>query len=403
VPFAAAAWWLSAADSTPATPGQTTALAAFITGVFLLSFAHQPLTLALVYGDPAQFRLRRAVFVISPFVFVAAIIAGYAISFVIVAVVGALWNAEHTLMQRYGLTRVYGRMAGQDDGRIEKVLLFSWLIVAALWVMADPATPDRARALPLGENNTVAIDALGNLRSVALALLVPAAVVSVVAAVLWVRAEVRRPQLNPLKWLYLGSTLVLFVVIIVNPIVGIMGYVGAHAVEYFVTVHQSLGRRYASAEQDRSVAGAGRPGPHRALGFLGIYITADPRDRHAARRRAGSPLAYAVVFFTLGGLHVFYDGFIWKLRRPAVAHSLAHHLSAPTAALLASHLGAASQPAHLGAWAIRRRCPGRPSSQGTSPNGGSRISRRAGNPPPLEARPRARMRTEPRSARKVGT
>jgi hypothetical protein len=37
----------------------------------------------------------------------------------------------------------------------------------------------------------------------------------------------------------------------------------------------------------------------------------------------GSPLAYAVVFFTLGGMHVFYDGFIWKLRRPAVARSLA--------------------------------------------------------------------------------
>ncbi len=30
-----------------------------------------------------------------------------------------------------------------------------------------------------------------------------------------------------------------------------------------------------------------------------------------------------MVFFTLGGLHVFYDGFIWKLRRPAVAQSLA--------------------------------------------------------------------------------
>jgi hypothetical protein len=26
---------------------------------------------------------------------------------------------------------------------------------------------------------------------------------------------------------------------------------------------------------------------------------------------------FAVLF--LGGLHVFYDGFIWKLRRPAVA------------------------------------------------------------------------------------
>ena len=32
---------------------------------------------------------------------------------------------------------------------------------------------------------------------------------------------------------------------------------------------------------------------------------------------------HAAVIFTLGGMHVFYDGFIWKLRRPAVARSFA--------------------------------------------------------------------------------
>ena len=29
-----------------------------------------------------------------------------------------------------------------------------------------------------------------------------------------------------------------------------------------------------------------------------------------------------IFIFTLGGMHVFYDGFIWKLRRPVVAQSL---------------------------------------------------------------------------------
>ena len=31
--------------------------------------------------------------------------------------------------------------------------------------------------------------------------------------------------------------------------------------------------------------------------------------------RYGSPTSYTVVILTLGGMHVFYDGFIWK--RPA--------------------------------------------------------------------------------------
>jgi len=34
----------------------------------------------------------------------------------------------------------------------------------------------------------------------------------------------------------------------------------------------------------------------------------------------GQLYAFAVLFF--GALHIFYDGFVWKLRRPAVAASL---------------------------------------------------------------------------------
>ena len=30
-----------------------------------------------------------------------------------------------------------------------------------------------------------------------------------------------------------------------------------------------------------------------------------------------------VILLTVGGMHVFFDGFIWKLRRPVVARSVA--------------------------------------------------------------------------------
>ena len=63
-------------------------------------------------------------------------------------------------MQRYGVTRIYGRMAGQDDGGLEKAMLFSWLALALVWVTADPSTPSRAAAVPFGQNNQVAIDVL---------------------------------------------------------------------------------------------------------------------------------------------------------------------------------------------------------------------------------------------------
>jgi hypothetical protein len=86
------------------------------------SFLHQPLTPLLVYGDAEQFGARRRLFVVGPVVLVAAIAVGLSISFTLVAVVGGLWNMEHTLMQRYGFVRIYGRRSGEDDGRLELVM-----------------------------------------------------------------------------------------------------------------------------------------------------------------------------------------------------------------------------------------------------------------------------------------
>ena len=330
IPFAVAAHALQ-------DRGDTQLLALFISGVFLLSFAHQPLTVALVYGDPDQFRLKRAIFTWSPLVFVVAVVAGFYVSLVLVAVIGGLWNAEHTLMQRYGITRIYGRKVGQDDGGIEKAMLFSWLVLALVWVAADTATPGRIAAVNLGQNNRMALEVLTSLQSFAALLLVPLALGAVVLLGVWAAREVRRPQLNAAKWMYLGSTAVLLSLAVVDPLAAIMGYVGSHAVEYFVIVHQSLGRRYAPLEPGAAPTGdatggggiLGRVVRARTgrIGFLAAYV-ALVILAITVLGRLQSPLAYTVVFFTLGGMHVFYDGFIWKLRRPEVAQSLA----VPTAA-----------------------------------------------------------------------
>ncbi|HEY5153707.1 MAG TPA: hypothetical protein VIJ47_03165 [Acidimicrobiales bacterium] len=299
-------------------------LRALISATFLLSFAHQPLTLALVYGDAEQFRLRRALFTLSPVVFAVAIAVATQFDPLILAVVAGAWNAEHTLMQRYGITRIYGRKVGQSDGRVEKAMLFSWLALAVVVVMADGRTPGRLTRMQLGETNRLAVETLSRYRSVLAVLVVPIAVVAVALMVTWVRAEWRAgSRANPAKWVYVATTASLFAVILVDPIAGLMGYVGAHAIEYFVIVHQSLGRRYGDAGTGRAspLGRAVRARPGR-VGFLAVYLGV-VLAIVTLLQWYGSVTAYLVVFFTLGGLHVFYDGFIWKLRRPAVAHSLA--------------------------------------------------------------------------------
>jgi hypothetical protein len=308
VPFALVVWWL-------AESGATAALALAIATVFVISFSHQPLTVALVYGDKTNFRLRRAIFTWSPLVFVAAVVVGYRISFTLLAIVGGLWNAEHTLMQRYGITRIYGRKAGQDDGLVEKLMLWSWLLLALFWAGANPATPRQLARVDFGKANEEAINVLVDLAPIARVLMWGALAASLVLMVTWVVQERRRAEVNPLKWLYLGATGLLFVVMLINPLAGIMGYVGAHAIEYFVIVHQSLGRRYTSATDDGGAflgrvvrARTGRWGFMIAYGLAVFALV-------TVLSKVGSDLLYFVVFFTLGGMHVFYDGFIWK--RPA--------------------------------------------------------------------------------------
>ncbi len=186
--------WLPFALAAHAVRGDLDALALLINTTFLISFVHQPLTLPLVYGDPGQFALRRKLFIWSPVVFVVAITLGLWVSFALVAIVAGLWNAEHTLMQRFGITRIYGRKAGQDSGTLERWLLISWLVFVAVWIGADPATPGRVARLPLGDVNAASVDHLTTLRPIAAALVLPLLVLSAVLLFRWLAGEYERAR-----------------------------------------------------------------------------------------------------------------------------------------------------------------------------------------------------------------
>jgi hypothetical protein len=306
VPFAAAAFVLR-------DDGRQLVMLLEVLSAF--SFLHQPLTLPLVYADPEQFAARRRLFVAGPIVLAVVIALGLTISFTLVAVVGGLWNMEHTLMQRYGFVRIYGRRSGEDDGRLERTMLLSWLVLTLLSVAADARTPDRIASLPLGRVNGGALDVLASSRPYAMVVLAPAAVIAAVVTARWLaieRSRLRRGTANRAKQRYLVSTAVMFAVaILVDPVAGLAGYAGAHAVEYFFIVdHRLAASRTATARLRFFV------------GYLAVFGVL-----YLLVRTTEPILLWAVLYF--GGLHFLFDSFIWKGRsKPIVSQPMAANVSA---------------------------------------------------------------------------
>ena len=304
--------------------GSSRALAVVVGVTLLTSLVHQPLTLGLIYGDPAQFAVARRVFTVFPFVIVAGVIVGRSISLSFVAIVAGLWNAEHTLMQRYGISRIYARKAGEIGPACERPMLISWLVFALAFAAADPRTPRLLDRVELGSTNEQGVRILQSFRPVAVVLSLVALGAVVFFTGQWWRNERRlgRTGFTP-KRRYLAATAALFAVILVSPIVGLIGYVGAHAIEYFVIVHGSLGRRYTGARAERGGA-VGRVvrSPLRATGCVALYVMVVGAALVFVTRLV-PPNVGNVVLLSVGGMHVFFDGFIWKLRRPVVARSVA--------------------------------------------------------------------------------
>lgn len=306
-----------------------------VTAALLVSFAHQPLTLALVYGDRRQFALRRRLFVWAPPVTVALIAVAVTRHLLVVVPVAAVWNTVHTLQQRYGLSRIYARRSGYGSAALDRCVLYAWMAGAVLLVAANPATPGLVRRVSLDQTNAGGIRLLTDARPVALALLVPVGLVAIGLLAAIVRQErhalhgvaafdrhgARSPlaaPANPAKWLYQLSSLLLITGLALDPAAGFIAYVGAHAIEYGVVVYKTTQSRY-GGHRDRSTllgrtasSAAGRVGALAAV--VGLAL--------ALKYRTHGDVA-DILLYTVGTLHFLYDGCIWKLRRPALAADFA--------------------------------------------------------------------------------
>lgn len=308
------------------------ALTLAILVVLGLTYIHRHYTFLLIYGDKATFQDRARDYVVAPLVIFGLAAALLSIeepfeiggarvpAFAALLLVSGLWNVWHTVQQRYGILRAYAGKAGgglqtRSQARRDRALL--WTLVGMLAVVlpvARPTTfsdhPASARVLrfltPVIEHAAY--------RAIVIATLVFTAVV-----VLWWWRSERMAAVDRIpRWTFLASTILLFAVFLVHgPIVGYLCFGAAHALEYLAFVHHFAERRFAGRDR-RSLAAVllGRPlvfAPIVIAAFGALYLLVQPS------RGSEVFLAYYV---GTSMLHFLFDGWIWKLRKPAVAAPL---------------------------------------------------------------------------------
>lgn len=292
-----------------------------LTAILALTFLHRQYVFLLVYGDRRTFALRPRAFVVVPCVLAAIglmVLVGRArwpfLLPILLASVGA-WNVWHTLMQRYGLLRVYAARAGGKAtsparARLDRAVLWATVALVVTSLVARPA-------LLLDHPTTVRIITLtaplwdGPAARIALAV---ALVTWLALASTWLRAELRSTGPRAPRLVFMGSTIALFAVFVVGgPVLGYLTFGAAHALEYVAFVHHTATKKYQAG--GAPIASVFRT-PALAFGLMllvpAIYATLDGRGITAL---AG----YVVYEATTAIAHFVFDGWVWKVRSPSVA------------------------------------------------------------------------------------
>jgi hypothetical protein len=311
---------------------------AWATAVALATtYVHRHYTFVLVYGDRDTFRRRARDFVLAPVLVFAVVAACRGVygalrgdptwgwlgvgTWQAVLVAVGVWNVWHTLMQRYGILRIYAGKAGrglQDRAHGRRDLLLLWTSVT---FVAWSTLLLRASTFAGQGNARRTLRLLQPLLAGTWAWVLLVVLAAAWAAVLlhWLRHELRAAltwgERAP-RWLFLASTFALLAVFVVHgPIVGYLCFGVAHALEYVAFVHHFGQQKFAggggvaAALLRRPLATAPLLVGGLLLAFVLLY----------GSREAD---VYLVYYLGTSLLHFLFDGWIWKVRRPEVRRPL---------------------------------------------------------------------------------
>jgi heme/copper-type cytochrome/quinol oxidase subunit 4 len=286
-----------------------------------VNFIHRHFVYFLFFGDQQQRRQHpRALWLVPLLVIGIVVPANWVgtLSWSILLGGVAAWNIWHTLMQRHGLARAYAVKAGgglesAPHGKRDQALLFS----ATLWIAALVVAFRQDTFWGQAAKAFVHIRFINDYPALRFGIVVITAVVFGICAWRWVVVErAARPssRVPRLTWL-LSSVLILATFVINGPIIGYISFGVAHSIEYIMFVFMMANRRVDRGDRSVGVRALGTP-------LLFASTSAFLLLAFVAAREVWSLPLFAVYYTSTSIMHYYYDGIIWKLRRPELRAQL---------------------------------------------------------------------------------
>jgi hypothetical protein len=285
-----------------------------------VNFVHRHFVYVLFFGEEKQRARHPRALWLAPLMVIALVLPArlwWSAGVNVVFAVLLAWNVWHTLLQRHGIARAYavkggGGLEERAHGRRDLHMLLALAACTSVVVMLFRQNTFYGRTQRT--LSTVHVVVAQQHPAIGWALLVVAGLVAAAQVLAWMRAEARaRPRFGrtPRLVFWASSLCLLGVFVVHGPVVGFLVFGFAHSIEYLLFVHLFSRRRIARGETSPSLRLFGKPVPLVVVSaiLLALFV--------AARQVWTVPL-FAVYYSTTSALHFFYDGLIWKMRRPEV-------------------------------------------------------------------------------------
>jgi hypothetical protein len=250
------------------------------------------------------------------------------------SVIASIWNFWHVYMQKYGILRVYNAKAGRKvPAWTDRLLMFGWLPLT----IAVIGPRHRTFLLNHYPSKRTYLKPFLDWLQTAQPWLLPATIVLAAASVaLFVRQEwiAHRLRNEPRLSMACGTTLLFASLLVFNPIKAVLAFGFSHLLEYFVFVWAYERRRYCAELPHRPPLAYLLRHPAIAYPFFLLIVGGGyfvftrwgkeifPGAKQPRPFGAGLPRFLLLVATFQAMTHFYFDGFLWKMRQPAVSRNI---------------------------------------------------------------------------------